>query len=119
MPSQVASFHKIQGLILDNTISRETLISQLRSVSAQVSALPQLENTNETFAPLLKDVVKSVSDRQLNATSLTTRFEHGDASVSLSDVMVEMQKARVSFEALTQVRNRFVTAYQQIMSMPL
>ncbi|MEM7258742.1 MAG: flagellar hook-basal body complex protein FliE, partial [Pseudomonadota bacterium] len=104
---------------LDNTISREALISQLRSVSAEVSGLPSLEKNHGTFAPLLKDVIKGVSDRQLHATSLTTRFEHGDASVNLSDVMVEIQKARVSFEALSQVRNKFVTAYQQIMSMPL
>jgi flagellar hook-basal body complex protein FliE len=33
--------------------------------------------------------------------------------------MLEMQKATVSFRALTEVRNRLVTAYQDIMNMPL
>jgi len=32
-------------------------------------------------------------------------------------VMVEMQKARVSFEAVSQVRNKLVEAYREIMNM--
>ena len=31
--------------------------------------------------------------------------------------MLEMQKASVSFRALTEVRNRLVSAYQEIMNM--
>jgi flagellar hook-basal body complex protein FliE len=34
-------------------------------------------------------------------------------------VMLEMQKASVSFRAVTEVRNRFVSAYQEIMNMPI
>jgi flagellar hook-basal body complex protein FliE len=33
--------------------------------------------------------------------------------------MVAMQKANVSFQAMTQVRNRLVSAYQDIMNMPI
>jgi flagellar hook-basal body complex protein FliE len=33
--------------------------------------------------------------------------------------MLEMQKANVSFRALTEVRNRLVGAYQEIMNMPI
>ncbi len=33
--------------------------------------------------------------------------------------MIAAQKARISFEALTQVRNKMVAAYKEIMSMPL
>ena len=39
--------------------------------------------------------------------------------VELSQVMLEMQKANVSFRALTEVRNKFVEAYREIMNMPL
>lgn len=108
---------------MDNTISKESLMSSLRAMSVEASGQslvkPAPESSGEQFAPLLKEAVKAVSDRQLNASGMAVKFEHGDSSVSLSDVMVEMQKARISFEALTQVRNKFVGAYQQIMSMPL
>ena len=53
----------------------------------------------------------------MKAAELRDRFEQGDKTVELSRVMVEMQKARVSFEAVKQVRNQLVTAYQEIMSM--
>jgi flagellar hook-basal body complex protein FliE len=50
---------------------------------------------------------------------MATAFERGTPGVELSDVMLEMQKANVSFRALTEVRNRFVSAYQEIMNMPI
>ena len=33
--------------------------------------------------------------------------------------MIESQKAAVSFRALTEVRNRLVSVYQDIMNMPI
>ena len=39
--------------------------------------------------------------------------------VELPQVMMEMQKASVSFRAITEVRNKFVNAYQEIMNMPI
>ena len=38
-------------------------------------------------------------------------------NVDLSQVMIAVQKSRVSFEALTQVRNKLLTAYQDVMNM--
>lgn len=104
---------------MDNSINKDLLISRLRSMSAEIGATQSNERVGEEFGPLLKEAIKNVSDRQLHASGVAEKFEYGDSSVSLSDVMIEMQKARISFEALSQVRNKFVTAYQQIMSMPL
>jgi flagellar hook-basal body complex protein FliE len=39
--------------------------------------------------------------------------------VDLPQVMIQAQKASVSFQAMTQVRNRLVTAYEDIMKMPI
>ena len=41
----------------------------------------------------------------------------GDDSVSLSDVMIAMQKASINFQATVQVRNKLVSAYHEIMNM--
>lgn len=71
------------------------------------------------FANLLRQGINSVNQTQANASSLATAFEKGTPGVELPQVMLEMQKASVSFRALTEVRNRLVNAYQEIMNMPL
>ena len=44
-------------------------------------------------------------------------FGIGDDKVSLSDVMISMQKASIGFQATVQVRNKLVSAYHEIMNM--
>jgi flagellar hook-basal body complex protein FliE len=98
------------------------LLSQIRSISSQVEPKNNIEqNGNETisFSSVLKTSVDKVNEQQMMAADLANRFEQGDSTVELSRVMIEMQKARVSFEAVKQVRNQLVTAYQEVMSMPV
>ena len=71
------------------------------------------------FAKLLKQGIDSVNSTQAKATDLAAKFERGVPGVELPQVMLEMQKANVSFRALTEVRNKFVEAYREIMNMPL
>jgi flagellar hook-basal body complex protein FliE len=71
------------------------------------------------FAKLLKQGLDSVNSTQSKANDLAVKFEKGVPGVELPQVMVEMQKANVSFRALTEVRNKFVDAYREIMNMPL
>ena len=60
-----------------------------------------------------------VNQAQQRSADLATQFERGVPGVELPQVMLEMQKASVSFRAITEVRNRFVNAYQEIMNMPI
>jgi flagellar hook-basal body complex protein FliE len=71
------------------------------------------------FAKLLKQGLDSVNQVQNKATTAAAQFERGVPGVELPQVMLEMQKANVSFRALTEVRNKFVEAYREIMNMPL
>ncbi|HUQ11053.1 MAG TPA: flagellar hook-basal body complex protein FliE [Steroidobacteraceae bacterium] len=71
------------------------------------------------FAKLLKQGLESVNATQSKANDLATKFERGVPGVELPQVMIEMQKANVSFRALTEVRNKFIDAYREIMNMPL
>ena len=71
------------------------------------------------FSKLLQKGIDSVNETQQSAANLSTAFEKGVPGVELPQVMLEMQKASVSFRALTEVRNRLVSAYQEIMNMPL
>jgi flagellar hook-basal body complex protein FliE len=71
------------------------------------------------FANLIRQGLDSVNQTQQNAANLATAFEKGVPGVELPQVMLEMQKAGVSFRAVTEVRNRLVNAYQEIMNMPI
>jgi flagellar hook-basal body complex protein FliE len=71
------------------------------------------------FAKLLKQGIDSVNSTQTKAADIANKFERGVPGVELPQVMLEMQKANVSFRALTEVRNKFVEAYREIMNMPL
>jgi flagellar hook-basal body complex protein FliE len=100
------------------------VLSQIRSLSAQMkpgeaakAAVPQAGGAE--FANLLKQGVDQVNQTQQSAAALATAFERGAPGVELPQVMLEMQKASVSFRALTEVRNRLVNAYQEIMNMPI
>lgn len=71
------------------------------------------------FGDLLKQAVSSVNETQQQASALSTAYEKGDPKISLAQVMVASQKASVSFQAITQVRNKLVEAYKDVMSMPM
>lgn len=71
------------------------------------------------FGELFQQAIGSVNATQQQASQMATAFEQGDPRVSLAQVMVASQKASVSFQALTQVRNHLVDAYKDIMNMPI
>ncbi len=69
------------------------------------------------FGEALKASLDQVNQTQQQAEKLGQAFMTGDDRVSLSDVMISMQKANINFQATVQVRNRLVSAYQDIMNM--
>ena len=82
--------------------------------------LPDVNNTEPGgFGQMLRNAVDSVNETQMKSAELQRAYELGEEDVDLTEVMIQMQKATVSFEAMTQVRNKLVTAYQDIMNMPV
>jgi flagellar hook-basal body complex protein FliE len=61
--------------------------------------------------------VDEVNSAQMDAKQLTRQFEAGDPDVNLQDVVLSLQKASLSFQTMVQVRNKLVSAYQEIMNM--
>lgn len=72
-----------------------------------------------TFENLLKDAFEEVNSLQNAATNMQTRFDSGDRSLSLSDVMLASQKSSISFEATLQVRNKLIEAYKTVSQMQI
>ena len=72
-----------------------------------------------SFADALKSSLNQVNAAQVSAETMGKNFAMGDDRVSLSDVMINMQKANISFQATVQVRNKFISAYNDIMNMQI
>jgi flagellar hook-basal body complex protein FliE len=75
--------------------------------------------TTVSFAAVLKGGLDQVNAAQQSARAAATAFERGQPGMDLPQVMLEMQKASVSFRGAVEVRNRLVAAYQEIMNMPV
>ncbi|MCC7256914.1 MAG: flagellar hook-basal body complex protein FliE [Gammaproteobacteria bacterium] len=96
------------------------VLGQMRALSAEIQAPGAAQPAaGVDFGDLLRRSIEQVNEQQSAASSLLTRFEGGAQDVSVAEVMISMQKASLSFQAMNEVRNRLVEAYQQIMNMPI
>lgn len=98
------------------------VLAQMRAMGAQAGGVPnvtaqQPATGGAEFSAMLRQYVDQVNATQKQAGAMTEAFVTESAQVDLTEVMVALQKASVSFQAMTEVRNKLVTAYQEIMSM--
>jgi len=98
------------------------VLSQLRTMATTAqgsSANSAPAAGGADFSSMLKSAIDQVNETQQQAGKLADAFEKGDGSVDLTEVMVSLQKARVTFQAMVEVRNKLVTAYQDVMNMSI
>jgi len=96
------------------------LLAEMQRLASTAESRP-IETVREGsgFAELLKSSMQAVNEAQSSASEMAAALERGDKSVALPEVMIAVQKASLSFQAMTEVRNRLVNAYQEIMNMPI
>jgi flagellar hook-basal body complex protein FliE len=70
------------------------------------------------FGDALRSALGDVNNSQAQSTSMTEAYERGETT-DIASVMLARQQASIGFEATLQVRNRLLTAYKDIMSMPV
>jgi flagellar hook-basal body complex protein FliE len=117
----------MSSMHIDAVLSQiRAMQSQIKGVGAPPNEVAQVAGANgavqapaNSFANVMKQGLGAVNDSQQKASTMMTQFEQGVPGIELPQVMLEMQKANVSFRALTEVRNKFVSAYQEIMNMPI
>jgi flagellar hook-basal body complex protein FliE len=97
------------------------MVNQLRAVAAEAAHAPATGEAagSQDFVALLKSAVDEVHTAQRDAKQLTEQFALGDSGTNLQDVVMSLQKASLSFQTMVQVRNKLVSAYQEIMNMPV
>jgi flagellar hook-basal body complex protein FliE len=101
-------------------INMDQLLVQMRAMSDKASSISQTavdKGNSPDFSNMFKNAVNQVNETQQHAGELTKQFELGNPDIDVADVMINLQKASVSFQAMTQVRNKLVNAYQEIMNM--
>ena len=105
-----------------NEINTQQLLDQIRALSGELQGeMAPVDQSSATggFGELLKSTIDSVSDAQQEAAELRRAYEAEDPGTDLTEVMIAAQKASLSFRAMAEVRNKLVTAYQDIMNMPV
>jgi flagellar hook-basal body complex protein FliE len=86
---------------------------------AVAGATPAVANGVSSFAEALGQALQRTDASQMNAERLARAYQTGDEKVSLEASMVALQEANVSLQFAVQVRNRVVSAYHDIMNMPV
>ncbi|ELB2790839.1 flagellar hook-basal body complex protein FliE [Aeromonas hydrophila] len=103
-------------------ISASSLMQEMQALKVEAGAMPLTQpgrQVTSDFGQLLQQALGNVNELQGAANDLRTRFDMGDNSVDLSQVMIAGQKSSIAFEATVQVRNKMVDAYKTIMNMPV
>jgi flagellar hook-basal body complex protein FliE len=71
-----------------------------------------------SFGATLEAALKQVNNSQSAASKASEAYERGE-TVDVAQVMLARQKASIAFEATLQARNKLLSAYKDIMSMPV
>lgn len=74
--------------------------------------------SNRSFINEIKDTLDKVSDEQLNAQKIAKAFEVGEEN-SVAKVMVAQQVSSLGFNMVLNVRNKVLSAYRDIINMPV
>ncbi len=69
-----------------------------------------------SFADTLSQALSSVNDAQSRSSQIGEAYQRGEVA-DVAQVMLAREEAGIAFEATLQVRNKLLTAYQDVMRM--
>lgn len=96
-------------------MDRSQTLQQLHGPQG-AGAVPQTQAPAQNFADAFKTALDGVNATQVKAEGITDAYQRGEVT-DVAKVMLARQEASVSFEATLQVRNKLLSAYQDIMRM--
>ncbi|WP_332237438.1 flagellar hook-basal body complex protein FliE [Sporolactobacillus sp. KGMB 08714] len=89
------------------------------STTAVSQTSPSVSSAQQSFTSMLENAIGTVNDSQQTANQMVTDLANGTSNVDLHNVMIAMQKADVMLKTAVQVRDRVVSAYQDVMGMQI
>jgi len=100
---------------------------QIKGINSAMPTMPNVKTQGisksddgafKDFYDAAVGMVKNTSDLQKTADKLTTDFISGK-DVSMHSLVIAQEKASIALQFTTQVRNKVVEAYKEIMRMPV
>ena len=106
-------------------LQMRSAILQQNSALQKVAAapVPSVEGVQPVaggggFAGAMQNALTSVNGLQSKADAASASYERGETT-NIAAVMLQREQASVGFQATLQVRNKLLSAYKDIMSMPV
>lgn len=109
---------------VDQNPIAQSLLEQIRQHQQNISntrieAGFESNATNQVdFADAVGQALDSVNALKKASAASAAAYESG-VDIPLTEVMVDMQKSSLAFEATLQIRNKVLKAYEDIMNMPV
>lgn len=97
-------------------VDRNEALQSIRDADKAAAPQPGNPAGGVDFADTLQSAVNEVASTQARASDLAAAYERGEVT-DVAQVMLARQESGVAFEATLQVRNKLLTAYQDIMRM--
>ena len=95
----------------------KSIASQPTQSKKSLNQSPKEQNADEpSFTETLKESIADVNRLQKEADQAIESLVVGKTK-DIAQTMVAVEKANISFQLMTQVRNRILEAYQEIMRM--
>ncbi len=95
------------------------VVAQMRAMAARAGTesdtAPKSDGTE--FSAVMRQSLEEVNQAMQTSRAMADAFEAGSEEVSLTELMVTAQRASLEFQALTEVRNKLLNAYQEVMRM--
>jgi flagellar hook-basal body complex protein FliE len=109
------------------TIDTSRMLLELRAMAAEAQGSRVAQAAGGAagagapldFGQVMKASLEKVNEMQTSSSTLAAAFERGTPGVDLTQVMLAVQKSSIAFRAMTEVRNKLVGAYQEVMNMPV
>ena len=97
-------------------IERSQVLQELHQDKAAAPSEAQPAQDGGGFANSLRSALDGVNAAQQRSGAITEAYERGEVT-DIAKVMLARQESSVAFEATLQVRNKLLSAYQEIMRM--
>ena len=94
-----------------------SIASQLIGTATTGTPGTASSGTGGGFSDVLKSAIQGVDDLQSGADAKIGNLVSGAPNTDVGNVMVSVEKADVAFQLMMQVRNKIVSAYQDIEKM--
>lgn len=102
--------------VIPRGVSLAKEVPGLAEVTPTAPTAPIAPTTGANFGDVLNQAISGINSTMQNAEVQKARVMSGETN-NLHQAMLSMQEANVAFSLMTEVRNKLVESYQEVMRM--